>query len=69
MIVAAVGEFRAGVYDVVQVPDASVQEAGLNVPPALPLVHDIVPFGVIGKLVVSATCTTNETELPVDTVA
>lgn len=55
MIVAVVGEFRDGVNDVEQVPDASVQEAGLNVPPALPLVHDTVPFGVVGKLVVSAT--------------
>jgi hypothetical protein len=37
----------AGVYVDVQIPDDNVQEAGLNVPPALPSLSDMVPDGVV----------------------
>lgn len=40
-----------------QVPDASVQEDGLNVPPALPLLHNTVPVGKDGELELSAIVT------------
>lgn len=51
------GELGDGVYVVVQLPDASVQEDGLNVPPALPLLHNIVPVGEEGELELSAIIT------------
>jgi hypothetical protein len=45
----------AGVYVDVQIPDDNVQEAGLNVPPALSSPNDMVPDGVVGGLELSET--------------
>ena len=53
-----------GVYDVVHVPDASVQEDELNAPPTLPSPQVIVPVGVVGELDVSATVTVNVSGVP-----
>jgi hypothetical protein len=53
---------------VVQSLDDSVQEDGLNVPPALPSLHDTEPVGVVGEVELSATAAVNVTELPEVTV-
>lgn len=57
-----------GLYENTHTLDESVQEVALNVPAALPSVHDTVPVGVVLELDVSLTLTTNETEPPLDTV-
>ncbi len=54
-MVTEVGEFIAEVYDVVHPPDGNLQEAGLNVPPALLSLHVTLPDGVVGETEVSAT--------------
>jgi hypothetical protein len=61
--VTELGEFVEAVYDVVQLPDDKVQEAGLNVPPELASLHVTVAVGVVWELYVSFTFTTNVTEL------
>jgi hypothetical protein len=48
---------ETGVYTVVQLPDESVQEVGLNVPPKFPSLHDTMPVGVLGGLELSTTDT------------
>lgn len=57
------------VYVVVQLPDTSMQEGGLNVPPTLPSVHMTEPVVAVGELDVSLTWAENVTEPPGDTVA
>jgi hypothetical protein len=57
-----------GVNTVVQSPDDSVQEGGLNVPPALPSLHDTVPVGVVGEAELSATVAVNVIDPPEETV-
>jgi hypothetical protein len=51
----------AGVYVDVQIPDDNVQEAGLNVPPALLSLNNSVPDGVVGGLELSTTVTVSVT--------
>lgn len=41
------------VYVVTHVPDCNVQEVGLNVPPSLLSLNEIVPESVVGELDVS----------------
>ena len=53
------GWFADGVYDTVQLPDESVQEGELNVPPILPSLHDTVPVGMIVELEPSVTVAVN----------
>ena len=43
----------------VQLVDESVQDDELNIPPAFPSLHDIIPVGVVGELEVSVTVTVN----------
>lgn len=46
-------------YTVVQSPDDSVHEVGLNVPPTFASLHDTLPVGVVGEVELSATVTVN----------
>ena len=55
-------------YDTVQLPDESVQDGELNMPPVFPSLHDMVPVGVVGELEVSVTVTVNVTWAPEFTV-
>lgn len=54
----------AGVYDVVHVPDVSVQEDVPNTPPTLPSLHVTNPVGVFCEFDVSVTVTVNVSVLP-----
>lgn len=47
-----------------QIPDASVQEGELNVPPIFPSPHVIVPVGVVGEFDESVTVTVNVSVIP-----
>jgi len=49
---------EAGAYVVVQLPDDSVQEEGLKVPPLFPSLQDTVPVGML-KLELPAIVTVN----------
>lgn len=51
------------VYDTVQLPDESVHDVGLKVPPPVSL-NTTVPDGVLGVLEVSVTVTVNVTDSP-----
>ena len=64
VIVTSSGELVAGVYDVVHVPDVSVQEDVPNNPPTLPSLHVTNPVGVFCEFDVSATVTVNVSVLP-----
>ena len=55
-------------YDVVQLPDANMQEVGLNVPPIPPSDHDTDPVTVFAEFVVSVTCTEYDTVPPEESV-
>ena len=57
--VTSSGELVAGVYDVVHVPDVSVQEDVPNTPPTFPSLHVTTPVGVFCEFDVSATVTVN----------
>ena len=57
-----------GVYTVVQSPDDSVHEIGLNVPPAFPSLQDTVPVAVFVEFDISDTVATNVIEPPEDIV-
>jgi len=57
-----------GVYIVVQSPDDSVHEVGLNVPPTFPSLHDTVPVAIFVEFEVSDTMAENVIEPPEDTV-
>ena len=69
MIVTVLGGFAEGVYETVHTPDDNVQEAGVNVPPAPPSLHDTEPVGVMAEIEVSATVALNVTGPPEDAVA
>ncbi len=56
------------VYDVVQLPDDSIQEGGWNVPPLLPSLHVTLPIRLVGEAELSATVTVNVTSVPEFTV-
>ena len=66
--VMELGEFAAGVNTVVQSPDDSVHEEGLNVPPAVPSLHDTVPVGAVGEVEVSAIVAVSEIDPAEETV-
>jgi len=55
------GALADATYVAVQLESESIQEDGLNVPPALPSLHDTVPVGVDEELEVSATLAVNVT--------
>ncbi len=75
------GGVMDGAYDVMQLPDDNVHDAGSNVPPAPLSLHDTVPVVARGrawkpklenllfKCDVSLIWADNVIELPVDTVA
>ena len=54
----------AVVYDVIQLPDASMHDEGLNAPPALLSLQDTAPAGVVGEIEVSLTVTVSVTDDP-----
>lgn len=58
------GELVDGVYDVVQVPDASVQEGVPKTPPVFPSLHVTDPVGVFCEFVVSVIVAVNVNVLP-----
>ena len=53
------GELEGGSYDTLQLPDESVHEDGLNVPPMLPSFQETLPVRVVGELEVSVTVAVN----------
>jgi hypothetical protein len=53
LIVIAFRGFEEAVYVVTHVPDGNAQEDGLNVPPALLSLNEIVPESAVGELEVS----------------
>lgn len=53
MIVIAFRGFVEVAYVVTHVPDGNAQEDGLNVPPALLSLNEIVPESAVGELDVS----------------
>ncbi len=57
------------IYDVMQLPDDNVHDAGSNVPPAPLSLHDTVPVVVVGELDISIIWAENVIEPPADTVA
>ena len=58
------GEFVAAVYETVQLPDESVHEEILKVPPALLSLSATIPEGTVGELEVSVTDIVSVIELP-----
>jgi len=56
------------VYVDVQIPNDNVQDAVLNVPPALPSLSNIVPDGVVGEIELSETDIESVTCTPAFTV-
>ncbi len=54
----------AGVYDVVHVPDVSVQEDVPNTPPILPSLQVTAPVGIFCEFDVSITVAVNVSVLP-----
>lgn len=64
MIVTLAGELVAGVYDVVQVPDVSVQDDVPNTPPVLPSLQVTTPVGMFCEFDVSVTVAVNVSALP-----
>ena len=67
-MVTVTAEFVDVLYDTVQVPPASVQVFGLNVPPALPSLSVTVPAEVEDVFVVSDTDIVSVTDPPAFTV-
>ena len=57
-------ELMAAVYETSQLPDESVHEEGLKVPPALLSVSVTIPAGIVGELEVSETNIVNVTDPP-----
>ena len=57
-------EFVEAVYVTVQLPDDSVHEEILNVPPALPSLNATIPDGVVEELEVSVTEIVRVTDPP-----
>lgn len=68
VIVTLSGELVAGVYDVVQVPDVSVQEDLPNTPPVLPSLQVTTPVGIFCEFDVSVTVAVTVTCPPDDMV-
>ncbi len=57
------------VYEMAQLPDDNVHDAGLNVPPAPLSLHMTEPDVMVGEFDVSLTCAENVTVLPADSIA
>ena len=57
-------EFVAAVYVTVQLPDESVHDEILNIPPALPSLNATIPDGIVEELEVSVTEIVRVTDPP-----
>ena len=58
-IVITFGGFPDAVYNAAHVPEESVHEVTLKLPPALPSLHETVPIGTVGEFDESLTNITN----------
>lgn len=64
VIVIEFGGLSDGVYDTEHEAADKLQKGRLNVPPALPSLHDTMPSGIIGRLDVSVTRAVNWVPVP-----